>query len=104
MRSRAQYWHRMHRHPSALGWVSCYGTLHAKNVPVVLRSFTYTLPEDTDYVTVEVNGESISVPTLVLVSIELSPQLTPSKVKSKFNITSFASGRLLNGGNTGGFI
>jgi|TARA_B110000914_G_scaffold204485_1_gene198878 hypothetical protein len=83
---------------------NCYGTLHAKNVPVVLRSFTYTLPEDTDYVTVEVNGESISVPTLVLVSIELSPQLTPSKVKSKFNITSFASGRLLNGGNTGGFI
>lgn len=45
----------------------------------MLRSFTYTLPEDTDYVTVEVNGESISVPTLVLVSIELSPQLTLAK-------------------------
>ena len=60
---------------------SCYGTVHAKNVPVVLRSFTYTLPEDTDYVEVDIGGEMHSVPTLVLVSVELVPQQVPKRIK-----------------------
>ena len=83
---------------------SCYGTVHAKNVPVVLRSFTYTLPEDTDYVEVDIGGEMHSVPTLVLVSVELVPQQVPKRIKDSFNIRTFASGNLLKGGNPGGFI
>ena len=83
---------------------SCYGTVHAKNVPVVLRNFTYTLPEDTDYVEVNIGNELVSVPTLVLVAAELTTQLTPKRIKDDFNIRSFASGTLLKGGNPGGFI
>jgi len=82
---------------------SCYGSVHASNVPVILRSFNYTLPEDTDYVTVEMdNNETINLPTLVLAAIELSPQLPPKTVKDQFNIRNFASGKGLNG--NGGFI
>ena len=83
---------------------SCYGTVHAKNVPVVLRNFTYTLPEDTDYVEVEIGGEKHSVPTLLLVSIELVPQQVPKRIKDNFDIRTFASGIGLRGGNTNGFI
>ena len=83
---------------------SCYGTVHAKNVPVVLRNFTYTLPEDTDYVEVDINGEKHSVPTLLLVSVELVPQQVPKRIKDSFNIRTFASGIGLRGGNPGGFI
>ena len=83
---------------------SCYGSVHASNVPCVIRSFTYTLPEDTDYVEVDVGGEMQSVPTLALVSLELVPQLTPKAVKDNFNLKDFASGDLMKGGNTGGFI
>lgn len=84
---------------------SCYGSVHASNVPCVLRNFTYTLPEDTDYVEVEAGtGELIAVPTLSLVSVELVPQLPPKAVKDKFNIRTYASGHALHGGNPGGFI
>ena len=83
---------------------SCYGTVHAKNVPVVLRNFTYTLPEDTDYVEVEIGGEMHSVPTLLLISVELVPQQVPKRIKDQFNIRTFASGIGLKGGNPGGFI
>jgi len=83
---------------------SCYGTVHAKNVPVVLRNFTYTLPEDTDYVEVEIDGEKHSVPTLLLISVELVPQQVPKRIKDSFNIRTFASGEGLKGGNPNGFI
>ena len=83
---------------------TCYGSIHASNVPCVIRSFTYTLPEDTDYVEVEIDGEVQAVPTLSLLSLELVPQLTPKSVKNDFNIRSFASGELMKGGNNGGFI
>ena len=83
---------------------SCYGAVHAKNVPVVLRNFTYTLPEDTDYVEVDVAGEKHSVPTLLLVSVELVPQQVPKRIKDNFNIRTFATGYGLKGGNTNGFI
>ena len=83
---------------------TCYGSIHASNVPCVIRSFTYTLPEDTDYVEVEIDGEIQAVPTLSLLSLELVPQLTPKSVKNDFNIRSFASGELMKGGNNGGFI
>ena len=83
---------------------TCYGSIHASNVPCVIRSFTYTLPEDTDYVEVEIDGEVQSVPTLSLLSLELVPQLTPKSVKNNFNIRGFASGELMKGGNNGGFI
>jgi len=70
----------------------------------VIRNFTYTLPEDTDYVEFEQNGEMHSVPTLSLLSVELVPQLPPKAVKDNFNIRTFASGTLMKGGNSGGFI
>jgi hypothetical protein len=83
---------------------SAYGSIHAQNVPCVIRSFTYTLPEDTDYVEFDVDGEKHAVPTLSLISLELVPQLPPKAVKDQFNIRNFASGSLLKGGNSGGFI
>ena len=84
--------------------LSCFGYVHASNVPCVIRNFMYTLPEDTDYVEIDVAGEKISVPTLSLLSVELAPQLTPKKVKDMFDIRKFASGDLLKGNNEGGFM
>jgi len=83
---------------------NAYGSVHHRNVPCILRSFTYTLPEDVDYVEVDVAGEKISLPTQTIVSLELTPQLPPKTVKDKFNIRTFASGSLLSGGNNGGFM
>ena len=83
---------------------NAYGMLHASTVPCVVRSFNYTLPEDTDYVDVLVQDETVSIPALLLVSLELVPQLPPRSVKNDFNIQTFADGSALKGGNPGGFI
>lgn len=83
---------------------SCFGHVHALNVPCVIRAFNYTLVEDTDYMEITVAGEKIAAPTLLLTAVELVPQLTPRAVREKFNIRTFATGSLLNGGNSGGFI
>lgn len=82
---------------------NAYGSTHASNIPCIIRNFTYTLPEDTDYVEVEVMGEMHAVPTLSLLSVEIVPQLPPKLVKDKFDIRKFASGNLMRN-NGGGFI
>jgi hypothetical protein len=84
---------------------SAYGIIHASSVPVIMRNFNYTLVEDSDYVDVDIgNQQSVTVPTLLLASIDLVPQLPPKKVKEQFNIQTYAGGQLLKGGNNGGFI
>lgn len=71
---------------------SAFG-MHAKNTPVVIKSFNYTLPEDVDYVTV---GSS-SIPTYFVISLDLAVQFAPSNVRKEFNIQSYASGSMLRG-------
>lgn len=66
---------------------SAYG-MHAKNTPVVIKSFSYTLVEDTDYVTVKGN----SIPTSFVVSLELGVQYPPSAVRKEFNIYAYSRG------------
>jgi len=67
--------------------------LHAKATPVVIRSFNYTLPEDVNYVETEYG----IIPTMLVISLELSVQLAPSEVRKQFNINTFAKGNLLGG-------
>jgi hypothetical protein len=68
-------------------------SVHAKSTPVVVRSFNYTLPEDVDYV----EGSFGVVPTMLIMSIELTVQMSPGTVRKRFNINTFASGNNLEG-------
>jgi hypothetical protein len=77
---------------------STYGSATAQNVPVVLRSFNYTLPDDFDYVTVETAAGPQTIPTQMMVAISLIPQYAPTKVRKNFNIQDYRSGR------AGGFM
>lgn len=67
--------------------------VHAKASPVVVRSFNYTLPEDVDYV----EGSFGVVPTMLVMSLELTLQMSPATVRKRFNIDTFAQGRMLGG-------
>ena len=91
-----------------------YGAVHAKNTPVVVKSVSYTLTEDVDYVMVSESdiesgpqiedttilnagadfepGSTVTIPTQLLLSIDLGVQLPPSSVRKEFNIKNFASG------------
>lgn len=78
--------------------LSSYGSLHLENTPVILRSYTYTLPEDLDYVTVDIDGKLQTLPTQLLVSLSFTPQYPPSKIRKEFNINSYRAGK------AGGFL
>ena len=71
---------------------SAYG-MHAKNTPVIIKSFNYTLSEDVDYV--QIGNDSI--PTYFLVSLDLAVQFPPSTIRKTFNINSYANGSMLRG-------
>ena len=81
---------------------NAYGHLHSKNVPVILTSVNYNLVEDIDYVEVEFNGEKTSIPTSLLVTLDLRIQMPPRYTKSNFNLKDYASGRSLK--NNKGFM
>ena len=85
--------------PPPVCFFNGYGShMFSKNLPVILSSLNYTLLEDTDYVTVD--GET--VPTQILVSLDLRIQLVPTKVRKEFDINKYRSGELLK--NPGGFF
>lgn len=71
-----------------------YGTLHFSNVPVVIGSFSYTLPEDLDYVETSIGV----IPSMFLVSIDLLVQQVPVKVRNEFNAAAYRSGSILGRG------
>jgi hypothetical protein len=85
--------------PPGVLMLSAYGALHARNVPVIVKSFSYALPEDSDYLTFDlpVIGRS-SIPSIFIVSIELTTQYTPTKVRNGFSLRNYKSGLGLNRG------
>lgn len=93
------------------------GEYQFNNVPVVVKSFDYTMPADIDYVPVDTTGmkaiysENIGVtlpaansggytwvPTHLSVSIELETQYIPIKTRNQFNLDDFRTGKLVNNG------
>tara|TARA_B110001454_G_C12673323_1_gene414713 strand:- start:59 stop:700 length:642 start_codon:yes stop_codon:yes gene_type:complete len=85
---------------------SAYGDLMFSMVPVLVRSFTYDLPGDVDYVDVETNSAnagfdsdfSSKVPSMLTLSIDMVIQQTASKLRTEFTMNDFKSGKLVKGG------
>ena len=86
-----------------------YGDLMFKNVPVTIRSFSYDLPNEVDYVDVEIpysggkkaGGGSDSgvfktkVPSIMNVFVSMAIQHRPSDVRTKWNYNDFRKGTLV---------
>lgn len=87
------------------------------NVPVIVKSFDYTLSDTVDYVSVytgspdnqyssniqvnlpaESNGGYTYVPTMIDVTVELDTQYTPLTMRKEFNLDKFRSGHLYGKG------
>jgi hypothetical protein len=74
---------------------SCYGDFQFKNVPVVIRSFSYDQSGAEDYVDTSYNTQ---VPTFLTGFIDIITQYTPGKTLNKFTLQDFAKGSLVNDG------
>jgi hypothetical protein len=62
------------------------------NVPVVVTNWSMQLPDNVDYVPVQVNSEVTYVPTLTNIMINLKPQYTPHKLRRRFSVEGITSG------------
>ena len=72
-------------------------------VPVVVTNYSILFPENVDYVPVEMNhaqGTVTYVPTISDISVTLTPQYTPRKIRAKFDVEGIANGKNF----TDGFI
>lgn len=75
--------------------LKAYGknALHSQSTPVIIRSFNYTMQEDVNYV----EGDFGVLPTMLVMSLELSVQLSPNRVRKTFDLKEFANGGLMGG-------
>ena len=77
---------------------TAYGRYMFENVPVVVKSFNITLPDDVDYAELNVAGQYHAVPTLFTVDIELMVQRAVGPIKDEFTLGKFAGGQLAEKG------
>lgn len=95
---------------------SYMGEHQFNRVPVVVKSFDYTLPSDVDYVSVNTTDVSLyttgfgvklprsnssgytQVPVLLTVTVVLDTQYSPIQTRNEFNLDLFRSGHLMDRG------
>lgn len=90
--------------PPPILFLNGFGYSYFPNVPVIMTSFTHTLPDDVDYITypnTAAGYQGARVPTLSTINLTLIPQYSRAAT-SKFNLDKFANGDLLAIGR--GFI
>ena len=79
-----------------------HGDYQFSSVPVVVTSFSASLPTDVDYIT---SSSNTKVPVMQDFSLELKPVYSRRSISNDFSLREFAAGRLLGAKNgRGGFI
>lgn len=95
---------------------NAYGEAIYRNVPVIITNYTFEMPADVDYVqctTSIVPGESADesdgsissdgsatswVPTRFSISVQMTVQNTPGRLRKQFNLNEFREGSLIKNG------
>lgn len=102
---------------------NAYGSAVFNNVPVIVTNYNYEMPTDVDYVYINtektnpiaaefsggdlggefntgpaINGFDAWVPTRFSISIQMTVQNTPARLRREFDLDKFRRGDLINGG------
>ena len=67
-------------------------------VPVIIRSYNMQLPDGIDYIPVVYNGKTTYMPTETDIMIEMAPQYTYKKLRKRFDLQGFTSGKAYKDG------
>lgn len=78
-----------------------YGNYVFNNVPVIVRSHSYTLDETQGMVRVETAGGVAMLPSLMTISLEIVVQQTPIRQRKEFSLDEFRTGELMRRTGTG---
>lgn len=83
--------------PPPMMILSGYGEFMFDSLPVIIDNYSYQLPDNVDYVNVQIGNYGAKIPTLTTVTINVTVQNTPDKLNT-FDINSYANGTLLAAG------
>jgi len=69
-----------------------------KNIPCVVRDFTWNLDSDIDYIEIETAGGDIRVPVMNMFVMSLSVTYSPKDVRENFSVKDYLTGKIRNKG------
>jgi len=76
---------------------SAHGANNFKNVPVLIGGFTVSYPDDVDYVEGEIGDETVKLPAIMSIAIDLLPHYSAAK-QQEFSLAEFSTGKLYKNG------
>jgi hypothetical protein len=93
--------------PPPVLFLDAHGKYMFDHIPVVVREFQYTLPNDVNYISAKVAGKPVKVPSDLNITVDLIPTYSRNQISSLFGLDKFAKGELLTSGSgtrPGGWI
>lgn len=93
--------------PPPVLYLDAHGQFMYDHIPVVVREFQYSLPNDVNYMSVTIGKGITKVPVDVQVTVDLIPTYSRNKISNEFDLVKFSQGQLLTSGSgnrSGGWI
>ena len=93
--------------PPPVLYLDGYGQNMLDHIPIVISNFSYNLPNDANYISVNYNGKYNKVPVDLQITIDAIPTYSRNQISNKFDLVAFSNGSLLTSGNgnrAGGWI
>jgi len=87
--------------PPAISRLNGYGKHVFNNIPVLITNFTTDLPQDVDYISCAVDGETNYAPTESLITVNCVPNYARTTV-AQFDLQKYARGDFVGGSE--GFV
>lgn len=93
--------------PPPVLYFDAHGQHLFDHIPVVIRDFQVSMPNDVNYITATINKVETQVPVDLNVTIDMIPTYSRDKISNNFDLVKFSNGGLLgsaSGTRTGGWI
>jgi hypothetical protein len=81
--------------------LSGYGDFMFNELTVILTDFSMSLPNNVDYLEVDIGGHTAWVPSLTTFNVTCVVQQTPKQQRDQFNLRDFTSGKMMSSGTKG---
>lgn len=85
--------------PPPILTLSGYGNYMFNELPVIVKSHSFTLGKDVDYVDLQIYNGVVRLPIILSISVSLVVQNTPRKMREEFDLDKFRTGELMRTAN-----
>ena len=93
--------------PPPVLYFDAHGQYLFDHIPVVIKEFQVSMPNDVNYITATINDIETQVPVDLNVTIDMIPTYSRDKISNNFDLIKYSNGKLLgaaSGTRTGGWI